>query len=167
PYKNILTLLKAFKLFKAALDTDYSLVIAGKKDRFHQTTFQTAKELGLLPHIKFVDNFMEKELPLLYNLAKLFVFPSYYEGFGLPPLEAISCGTPVIASNRASLPEVLGESAILIEPDDAEGFAKAMKDVLTDEDLRKQMSQKGIKQSKKFSWEKTAKETLNVYEELQ
>ncbi len=167
PYKNIRTLLEAFKLLKATLDTDCSLVIAGKRDRFYPSTLQTINELDLLPHVKFFDNFTEKELPLLYNLAKLFVFPSYYEGFGLPPLESISCGTPVIASNSTSLPEVLGNSAILVKPNNVNGFAKAIKDVLTDEGLRKQMSQKGITQSNKFSWEKTAKETLNVYKELQ
>lgn len=167
PYKNISTLLRAFKLFKTTWKSDYFLVVAGKKDRFHQTTFQMAKELGLLSNVRFFDNFTEKELPLLYNLAKLFVFPSYYEGFGLPPLEAISCGTPVIASSSASLPEILGEGATLIDPDDVNGFAKAMKDVLTNDGLRKQMSKKGIEQSKKFSWEKTAEETLSVYKELQ
>lgn len=166
PYKNISTLLKAFKLFKGMVDSDYVLVLAGKRDRFYQTTLQIVKELELLPHVKFLNTFTDKELPLFYNLAKLFVFPSLCEGFGLPPLEAISCGTPVIASNSASLPEVVGESAILVEPNDVNGFAKAMKDVLTDEGLRMQMSRKGIEQGKKFSWEKTAKETLNIYKEL-
>jgi glycosyltransferase involved in cell wall biosynthesis len=166
PYKNVFALLKAFKIFKTTWDLDYALVIAGKKDRFHQTTLQMAKELALLPHVRFFDNFTEKELPLLYNLAKLFVFPSYYEGFGLPPLEAISCGTPVITSNRSSLPEVVGESAMLVEPDDVDGLAKAMKRILDDEGLREQMSQKGIEQSKMFSWKKTAEETLNVYKSI-
>lgn len=166
PYKNVHTLLEAFKLLKTTLDTDCSLIMAGKRDRFYTATLQTINELDLLPHVKFFDNFTEKELPLLYNLAKVFVFPSYYEGFGLPPLEAISCGTPVIASNSASLPEVVGESAILVEPNDVNGFTEAMKNVLTDESLRKQMSQKGIEQSKKFSWEKAAKETLDVYKSI-
>ena len=166
PYKNVFNLLKAFKALCSTWGSEYVLVMAGKKDRFHQTVYQTARELELITNIIFFDNFTEKELPLLYNLAKLFVFPSYYEGFGLPPLEAISCGTPVITSNRASLPEVVGDSAIIVEPDDANGLAKAMERVLTDEGLRKQMSQKGIEQSKIFSWERAAKETLNVYESI-
>lgn len=166
PYKNISTLLRAFKQFKTRWKTDYFLVLAGKKDRFHETTLLMATELGLLPSIRFFDNFTEEEMPLLYNLAKLFVFPSYYEGFGLPPLEAISCGTPVITSNRASLPEVVGDSAILVNPDDASGLADAMNDVLSNESLQKQLSQKGLVQSKLFSWEKAAGETLDVYKTL-
>ena len=166
PYKNISTLLRAFKQFKTMWKTDYVLVLAGKKDRFHETTLLMATELGLLPSIRFFDSFTEEELPLLYNLAKLFVFPSYYEGFGLPPLEAISCGTPVITSNRASLPEVVGDSAILVNPDDASGLADAMNDVLSNESLQKQLSQKGLVQSKQFSWEKAAGETLDVYKTL-
>ena len=85
PYKNISTLLQSFKIFKTRWKTDYFLVIAGKKDRFHESTLLMATELGLQQCITFLDNFTEEELPLLYNLAKLFVFPSYYEGFGLPP----------------------------------------------------------------------------------
>ncbi len=163
PYKNIPTLLRAFKQFKTRWKNDYFLVIAGKKDRFHEPTLLMATELGLLSSIRFLDNFTEEELPLLYNLAKLFVFPSYYEGFGLPPLEAISCGTPVITSNRASLPEVVGDSSILVNPDDANSLAEAMNDVLSNDALQKQMSQKGIAQGKRFSWEKAAVETLDVY----
>ncbi|MFV1950846.1 MAG: glycosyltransferase, partial [Nitrospinota bacterium] len=96
----------------------------------------------------------------------LFVFPSFYEGFGIPPLEAMACGVPVITSNTSSLPEVVGDAGILVDPFDIEGLTEEMYKVLSDYELRREMSWKGIKRARMFSWEKTVKETLRVYEEV-
>jgi len=103
------------------------------------------------------------DLPALYAGAMLFVFPSLYEGFGLPSLEAMACGTPVVCSNTFSLPEVVREAAIMVDPLDAEGLAAAMERALRDQALREEMREKGLKQAAKFSWERTAREMLEVY----
>jgi glycosyltransferase involved in cell wall biosynthesis len=104
-----------------------------------------------------------EELVYLYNAAKLFVFPSFYEGFGLPPLEAMACGTPVIASNVSSLPEVVGDAGILVDPNDVEALTVAMWRVLSDENLQREMRDKGLKRAATFSWKRAAQETLAVY----
>ncbi len=106
------------------------------------------------------------DLPALYNLADLFVFPSLYEGFGLPPLEALACGTPVITSDASSLPEVVGEAGLTVEATDAEALAEAMKRVLEDDTLRERMIARGMKQARKFTWEKAAAKLMNLYETL-
>lgn len=108
----------------------------------------------------------EADLPALYAGAALFVFPSLYEGFGLPVLEAMACGVPVICSNTSSLPEVAGEAAIMVNPLDVDGLAAAMERVLGDQALREEMSGKGMMQAGSFSWERTARETLQVYESV-
>jgi glycosyltransferase involved in cell wall biosynthesis len=105
----------------------------------------------------------EEDKSALLSGAMAFVFPSLYEGFGLPPLEAMACGTPVIASNRSSLPEVVGEGGILVEPTDAESLAEAMEVLLIDDALRAELRQRALVQAAKFSWEQTALETLAVY----
>ena len=123
-------------------------------------------ELGLGSEVVFTGSVAKEELVYLYNLADLFVYPSLYEGFGYPPLEAMACGCPVVASNVTSIPEVVGEAAVLIDPYDVEGMANAIGRVLLDEQLRAELIKKGFKQVKKFSWEKTAKETLEVYKKV-
>ena len=107
-----------------------------------------------------------EELVYLYNAASLFVLPSFYEGFGLPPLEAMACGTPVIVSKVSSLPEVVGDAGLLVEPEDVEGLTVAMWRVLTDEKVRREMRAKGLKRAATFSWERAARETLAVYEKV-
>jgi glycosyltransferase involved in cell wall biosynthesis len=97
------------------------------------------------------------------NAADVFIFPSLEEGFGLPPLEAMACGTPVIASNRASLPEVVGDAALLVDPESEEEIAEGIKQVLANKDLREQLIKKGFERARLFSWEKTARQTLEVY----
>ena len=108
----------------------------------------------------------EEDKPTLYSGARALVFPSLYEGFGLPPLEALACGTPVIASNRGSLPEIVGDGGLLLEPDDLEGLAAAMQKLLSDDTLREDLREKGLAHAARFSWEKTARETLAVYREV-
>lgn len=168
PKKNIHTLIKAFGLLKKNEDLeDVKLVIAGSKGWFYEKVFKTVRQLGLDKEVIFTGFVSEKDLCCLYNGAEIFVFPSLYEGFGLPPLEAMSCGTPVICSNVSSLPEVVGnDAAILIDPMDLNGWTESMSKVLNDSSLRSKMIDKGLEQAKLFSWKKTAKETLKIYEEV-
>ncbi len=105
-------------------------------------------------------------MPALYSAAELFVFPSLYEGFGLPVLEAMACGTPVVTSNTSSLPEVVGEAGIMVEPRDVRALAQAMEQALTDELLWAEMRAKGLERAKRFTWEGAARETVEVYEAL-
>ena len=105
----------------------------------------------------------EEELPLVYNAADLFVYPSLYEGFGLPILEAMACGVPVITSNLSSMPEVAGDAGILVDPNDVNALADAMTRVLTDRVLRATLAAKGLARARSFSWERMAQETLAVY----
>ena len=161
PRKNIIGLIKAYSISK--FKNDYFLVIGGKKDPRRKKTYEVVKELSLEDKVIFTDYIVEEDLPAIYSAAKLFVFPSFYEGFGLPPLEAMACGTPVICSNATSLPESVGDAAITVEPGDNNGLAKAIDKVLSIQVLREELIRKGIERAKKFSWENTAKRTIEVY----
>jgi len=121
------------------------------------------EELDLGGAVMFPGYIPVSELPLWYNAAELFVYPSLYEGFGLPPLEAMACGTPVITANTSSLPEVVGEAGLTVGPLDVEGLAETMRRVLGDEALQQQMRERGLQRAKSFSWTKTAQETVQVY----
>lgn len=120
--------------------------------------------LSLQQHVRFTGYVNEEELPALLSAAVLFVYPSVYEGFGLPPLEAMACGTPVITSNVSSLPEVVGDAAVLVDPYDIDALSSAMVRVLSDATLRDTLREKGLARSKMFSREETARQTLQVYE---
>ena len=130
------------------------------------TTSNWESNLSLKKEVIFSGYCSQENLPALYRGASLFLFPSLYEGFGLPPLEAMACGVPVIASRVSSLPEVLGEAAILVDPYNIKEIAEAIKNTLEDESLRVSLIEKGFARAKLFSWEKTARETLGVYKEL-
>ncbi|MDD3245398.1 MAG: glycosyltransferase family 1 protein [Methanosarcina sp.] len=164
PRKNIVTLLKAFSKLKEKVH--HKLVIVGNKGWKFKEIFETVDKLDLQNYIIFTGYVQDADLPALYNAADLFVYPSLYEGFGLPPLEAMACGCPVITSNTSSLPEVVGDAGIMVDPYDIDGLADSMYKVLTDEGLRINMSKKGLDRAKMFSWEKCAKETFKVYEEV-
>ena len=139
------------------------LVIAGGKGWLYEKIFARVEELGLEDEIIFPGFVADEDLPALYNLAELFVFPSLYEGFGLPPLEAMACGTPVVTSDRPSLPEVVGEAGLMVEATDSQELAEAMEQVLRDEDLSREMREKGLRQAEKFTWEAAAGKLLGVY----
>ena len=165
PRKNIPTLIKAFcKLKKEGLP--HILLVTGKKDGKYKKIFEMVKKLNLQKDVIFTGYIPREDLPTIYNAVDLFVYPSLYEGFSLPPLEAMACGTPVITSNTSSLPEVVGDAGIMVNPYEIDGLAKAMYEVLTDCGLREDMIKKGLKRAKMFSWERTAKETLEVYQEV-
>lgn len=165
--KNIPTLIKAFYKLKKKVPNVKMVKVGKPEDRQgRKNVLELINELKLGDDITFVGYVSEEDLPLFYNSADLFVFPSFYEGFGLPPLEAMACGLPVVASNTSSLPEVIGDAGIMKDPYDVDGFANAMHSVLTNDGLREDMVKKGLKRAKLFSWEKTATKTLKVYEEI-
>lgn len=142
------------------------LVLAGKKGWMYDEIFRRVTELGLEEKVRFLNYVPEKDLIALYNGAAAFIYPSFYEGFGLPVLEAMQCGIPVITSNISSMPEVADGAAILINPNSVEEIAVAMRQVLTNRSLVNELSRKGLARSAHFSWKRCAQETLDVYENL-
>lgn len=166
PRKNLPRLVRAYDKLLKGSNIGQKLVIIGAKGWLYKETFKTVQELGLNRRVIFLGYIPEYKLPYFYNLADLFVYPSLYEGFGLPPLEAMACGTAVISSNTSSLPEVVGDAAILVDPYNVDEIAEVMYSVLSNEGLRKKLEEKGLKRAKMFPWEKTAQKTLQVYEEV-
>jgi len=165
PRKNLPFLVRAYAL-AVREGVDSNLVITGKKGWYYQGLFQLVEDLNLEDKVIFTGYVEEKDLPALYSGAKAFVFPSLYEGFGLPPLEAMACGTPVISSNTSSMPEVIGKAGILISPKDERLWANIIVNVLKDKALAQTLSEWGVRQAKKFSWEETARKTIEVYREV-
>jgi glycosyltransferase involved in cell wall biosynthesis len=144
-------------------DGQVKLVIGGARGWLYEEVFARVEELDLAGDVLFPGYIPPDELRLWYNAAELFVYPSLYEGFGLPPLEAMACGTPVITSNVSSLPEVVGEAGLTVDPMDSEGLAEAMSQVLGDGALRQSMQERGLARAGLFSWAKAAQETVEVY----
>jgi len=163
PRKNFTRLIEAYSLL-VTRHPSLHLVIAGGKGWLYEEIFATVERLGLEEKVVFPGFVANGDLPALYNLADLFVFPSLYEGFGLPPLEALACGTPVITSNASSLPEVVGEAGLMVEATNVEGLAEAMNRVLEDAALREEMIVRGLEQAGKFTWEKAAAKLLILYD---
>lgn len=166
PRKNIKGLIQAFSLIKHKLKEPFNLVILGKKGRSYYDYRDTAYELGLKDDVIFTGYVPVEELPLFYNAAHIFCYPSFYEGFGLPPLEAMACGTPTIASNITSIPEVLGDDAVYINPQDVHDISDKLLSLIEDEALRLQISFKGLRRSSMYSWKRTAVETIQVLTKL-
>ncbi|WP_459201917.1 glycosyltransferase family 4 protein [Methanococcus sp. CF] len=164
-HKNIIRLIEAYNILKK-LGVTHKLVLAGVKRYKYKEIFETIEKLNLQNDVIFTGYVPDEDLPGLYNAADLFVYPSLYEGFGIPPLEAMQCGTPVITSNTSSLPEVVGDAGIMVNPYDVDELANKMYEVLTNEYLRKEMSKKGLERAKLFSWKKCAEEHIKVYEEV-
>ena len=160
PRKNIPVLLEAFSLSRAK---GTILVLAGAKGWQYDEIFAMTKDLGLERRVHFTGYVADQELPLWYNAADALVFPSIYEGFGMPVLEAMACGTPVIAARTSSIPEAGGEAALYFEPQDAAALARHIDSVLDDDRLAKHMQQSGLEQAQKFSWEQAGIETSQVY----
>ncbi len=168
PRKNLGRLFEAFAKLKGEFP-ELKLVkigIPGRSERFREDTMKKLGRLGIIRDVIFVDYASELTLAHYYSSAALLAYPSFYEGFGLPPLEAMACGCPVVTSNVSSLPEVVGEAGIMANPYDTDSLAQAMRQVLTDDKLRDDMVRKGVEQAKRFSWEKTARETLEVYSKV-
>lgn len=163
PRKNIPTLLKAYALLLGSGKEVPQLVIGGGKGWYYQAIEEQVKRLGLSDKVTFTGFIPQQELPLWYNAAEIFVYPSLFEGFGMPPLEAMACGVPVITSGRSSLPEVVGDGGIMTDTSQPETLARAMQQLLDSRELRDQLSLRGRARSRLFSWEKTARETSAIY----
>ncbi len=165
PRKNITMLIDAFHII-AQKNRDITLVIAGKKGWQYEDIFSKVTSLKLESRICFTGYVGVEDIPALYSGAVAFIFPSLYEGFGMPPLEAMACGTPVIVSNTSSLPEVVGDAGILVNPKEPENLAFEMNRLLNDTKLRQELSQKGLLRSQAFSWEDSAKKVIDIYKSL-
>lgn len=164
PRKNIKVLIESFHIIKKISENkNLKLVIVGKQGIYRENTVKQIIKLGLLKEVIFLDYLPQNKLPELYSFSKVFVFPSLYEGFGFPPLEAMCCGTPVITSNASSIPEVVGDAGILLDPSDVYGFAEAIKTVLENEEQRQKIIEKGLNRAKIFNWEIAANKTLDIY----
>lgn len=161
-YKNVAGSIKAFEIIRKNSQAPVKLVIAGSKRPLGDEIYELVEDRSMKQDIIFTGFFPDNDLPGLYSLAEIFLFPSFYEGFGLPVLEAFAGKVPVVTSNTGSLPEVAGDAALLVDPHDIEGIATAVLSVLNDNKMQKQMIAKGLEQVDKFTWMKSATETLGV-----
>lgn len=164
PRKNLDFLIKVFARVRAKF-TNVNLLITGKWGWYYEGLFSLAKKLGIDNKVIFTGYVNDDDLPALYNGAMAFVFPSIYEGFGLPPLEAMACGTPVVASSTSCIPEIVGEGGILL-PFKEKEWVSTLSRLLKSPPLREKFSRLGRKQARKFSWQETARQTIKVYESL-
>ncbi len=164
PHKNLARLLEAFKLYTSQTGDSLKLILAGKEDqRYAGDLREKARQLDIMDRIEFRGEIAEADLPALYACASLFVFPSLYEGFGLPVLEAMACGTPVACADNSSLPEVAGNAAILFRAEDVTAQAAAIREGLQ---RAVELRQKGLERASRFSWQRTAEKTFEVYREI-
>ena len=167
PRKNFITLIEAFNLIKHNINNfDYKLVIAGQTGWKSEATYEKREKSPYKEDILFIGRVPDQDLVQIYNQAELFVYPSLFEGFGLPPLEAMSCGLPVIASRTSSLKEVVGDAGILISPGDNIELQKQILYVLKNEEIKEELKEKSLFRAKKFSWVDTAGRTLDIYNRI-
>jgi glycosyltransferase involved in cell wall biosynthesis len=165
PYKNLLGLVDAVAQVRARRSLDVRLRIAGPPDPRYPAPQARAHELGLTDHVQWLGYLADPALVEAYQAADLLVLPSRYEGFGLPVLEAMACGTPVVCSDRSSLPEVAGDAALLVDPDDTTALADAIARVLSDAALAADLRQRGLARARAFTWRRTAEATRSIYQQ--
>ncbi len=163
PRKNLPRLIEAYSQLPNKLTQKYKLVLVGASGWNNNLLTKTIENLNLKDKVIITGFASDDDLAYIYNKASIFIYPSLYEGFGLPPLEAMSCGLPVITSNVSSLPEVVGNAAILINPNNEDEIMQAAKKLLLDQKVKDKLIKKGLVQAKKFSWQKTAEQTLSVF----
>ena len=171
PHKNLIRIIEAFSALKTELEKDQKyhdlkLIIIGDDLSGHPDLRRTVIKSGVQNDVRFLGFVPIEVLSIFYDAAKIFVFPSLYEGFGLPPLEAMAHGTPVVTSNTSSLPEVTGAAAVLVNPENVFEIMHALHRVLLDQGMRERLKQRGIEQSKRFSWDSSARQLLTGYEEV-
>jgi glycosyltransferase involved in cell wall biosynthesis len=171
PHKNLVRIIEAFSALKAALGKDalypdLKLIIIGDELSKHPDLRRTVIKSGVQNDVRFLGFVPIEVLRIFYDEAKVFVFPSLYEGFGLPPLEAMAHGTPVVTSNTSSLPEVVGNAAVLVNPENVFEIMRAIHRVLVDQELREKMKRRSSEQLKRFSWDSSARHVLEVYEKI-
>ena len=180
PRKNVEGIVEAYKIFRDQQHSDLihfegdseiaankiNLVIVGNPGWGYRGIYELAKKSKYADDIIFTDYVDEKDKPCIYNLAEMFIYPSFYEGFGFPPLEAAACGTPCIVSNNSSLPEVMGKSAVLVDPYNISEIAQAIAQLENNSELRMQLSKIGQEKASQYNWQKCAKEVLDTFEEM-
>jgi glycosyltransferase involved in cell wall biosynthesis len=165
PRKNLERLIAAYAMLAKRRDIP-TLLLAGKRAWLSGDSVDAPSKHGVTDRVIFTGFVPDEDLAPLYSAARIFVYPSFFEGFGLPPLEAMQCGTPVITGDRTSLPEVVGDAGIMVDPFDVSAIADAIERLLSDENLHSDLSRRGIERAKQFSWEKAARETLAVFENV-
>lgn len=165
PRKNVTGLINAFAKI-AAQDSEIVLCLPGKRDKEQESSELLVEALGLEERVKFIGFVPNEDLPYLYSAAEIFVYPSFYEGFGLPPLEAMACGTATLCSDASCLPEISGKDGLYFSPYNTIEMAEKIWKVLKDERLKEKLAKQGLNHAKDFSWAKTARETIMVYEKL-
>jgi glycosyltransferase involved in cell wall biosynthesis len=163
PRKNLIVLMEAFTKVCQEFGSEYQLVVSGQKGWLIRSLSRFLKNYPVLDQVFFTGYIPMEDLPLLMNGAEVFVFPSLYEGFGLPVLEAMSCGTPVISSNVSSIPEIVGSAGVLVDPNDSSGLAEQIVHLLKNTDERNRLGQAGLEKAAHFSWIDAAQKTLQVY----
>jgi glycosyltransferase involved in cell wall biosynthesis len=166
PRKNVNGLLRAYADYATKHAGGEILVVAGGKGWLDEDVSRLASELGIEASVRVVGHVEESDLRVLYSVARVFVYPSFYEGFGLPVVEAMACGAPVVTSGTSALPEAAGDAAVLVDPRDVGELSRAVRSVLGDSDLRREMRRRSLERARRFSWEDTARETLTIYQEL-
>lgn len=166
PHKNVERLIEAFQLVRRRGLDHLKLVIIGDEVSHYAALRRAVHRYNLHKYVRFLGFMPEDTLAIMYRLAGLFVFPSLYEGFGLPPLEAMASGTPVVVSNVSSLPEVAGDAAILVDPYDAADIADGIARVLTNDDLRREMRRRGLARARQFSWEASVRRVREIYQQV-
>ncbi len=164
PRKNLPTLFEAYA--RIAASTDVPLIIGGGKGWLYDPIFAKAESLALGDRLRFVGYIDEAEKPLWLAAATVFTYPSLFEGFGIPPLEAMACGTPVVVSDSSSLPEVVGDAGLIVPTTDAEALGAALLRLLQDRELHAELRERGLRRAQRFSWRETAERTLAVYEDV-
>jgi glycosyltransferase involved in cell wall biosynthesis len=162
PRKNLLTLLQAYAAFRRA-GGGYKLALVGGRGWLYEPILAAIDELDLRGDVVLPGFVAEEELPLWYNAAEAFFYPSLYEGFGLPPLEAMACGTPVVVSDASSLPEVVGDAGLLLDPNDSQPWAEALERLWRDAAYREDLASQGLRRARRFSWSRMARETIAAY----
>ena len=163
PRKNFAGLISAYGILRARQGIPHELVIGGRQGWLYQGIFDRVAELGLQQQVRFLGFVADEDLPALYTLADVFAFPSFYEGFGIPILESMACGTPVVASNASSLPEVVGEAGLMVSPENTEALVQALGQALQDTPLRHTLISRGREQARRFTWERAAQQLLLAY----
>src|SRR5207248_8476795 len=166
PRKNHIGLIKAFYQAQKKKRGPAMLALAGAKGWLYEETQRLVEELKLEKKVRFLGRVSDLELVTLYSLADVFAFPSFVEGFGVPPLEAMACGAPVITSNTSSLPEIVGDAALLIDPHNTGELSAAIMRILQDKSLQEELRQKGYERAKQFTWQASARKMLSIYQKL-
>ncbi len=166
PRKNLPLLLHSYARVRqeGSISSTWPLVIVGQKGWHSEEVYQLVDQLGLKNNVHFTGYVPAADVPILYNLASIFIYPSLYEGAGLPPLEALACGTPVITTDVSSMPEYVGDAAVLVPPGNEESLAQAMQQLSQDADQRARLSAAGPQRAADFTWKRTAQDTLAVYQ---